>query len=313
MTRSLVLAEVIDGVLAPVTAQAVTAAASLGGDVVLAVVTQEPHDLIEAASLVGVTEIVTVAAPGSDRDHEQALAAAAALVADVDPDQVLAGFTIRSSAYAAALGHLLDLGVVTDAIALRRDESGPLIATRSVYDGRVHAEVELDASRPGLVLVRPSTWEAAEPGGSPTVRSLAVDLPESRVRSVELVRPSGDVDLTRADVIFSVGRGVGSQENVAVFAEVAAKFGAALGSSRPIVDAGWLPASHQVGQTGTTVKPRLYVAFGISGALHHLAGMQNSQTIVVVNSDKNAPLFGHADVGAVEDIHDVVEQLNLLA
>lgn len=312
MTRSLVLAEVVDGVLAPVTAQAVTAAASLGGDVVLAVITQEPQDLLEAASLVGVTEIVTVAAPGSDRDHEQALAAAAALVADIEPDQVLAGFTIRSSSYAAALGHLLDLGVVTDVIALRRDDSGSLVATRSIYDGRVHAEVELDASRPGLVLVRPSTWEAAEPGGSPSVRSLAVDIREPRVRSVELVRPSGDVDLTRADVIFSVGRGVGGPENVAVFADVAAKFGAALGASRPIVDAGWLPASHQVGQTGTTVKPRLYVAFGISGALHHLAGMQNSQTIVVVNSDKNAPLFGHADVGAVEDIHDVVEQLNLL-
>ena len=112
------------------------------------------------------------------------------------------------------------------------------MATRSIYDGRVHAEVELDASRPGLILVRPSTWEPAALGGSPTVRALAVDIPEPRVRTVELIRPSGDLDLTRADVIFSVGRGVGSQENVAVFAEVAAKFGAALGASRPIVDAG---------------------------------------------------------------------------
>ena len=312
MTRSLVLAEVVDGVLGIVTAQAVSAAASLGGDVVLAVVAPNPRDLIEAASFVGVTEIVMVAAPRSDRDHEQALAAAVALIADVGPDVVLAGFTIRSSSYAAALGHLLDLGVVTDAIALRRDDSGTLVATRSIYDGRVHAEVELDASRPGLILVRPSTWEPAALGGSPTVRALAVDIPEPRVRTVELIRPSGDLDLTRADVIFSVGRGVGSQENVAVFAEVAAKFGAALGASRPIVDAGWLPSSHQVGQTGTTVKPRVYVAFGISGALHHLAGMRNSQTILVVNSDKHAPLFRHADIGAVEDIHDVVEQLKLL-
>lgn len=312
MTRSLVLAEVVDGVLAPVTAQAVTAAAGLGGDIVLGLVAQDPQALVLAASLAGVTEIVTVAVSGSDRDHEQALQAAVALVTEVQPDQVIAGFSIRSSSYAAALGHVLDVGVITDAIAVRHDHSHNLVATRSVYDGRVRAEVVVDGSRPGIVLVRPSIWEPAEPGGAPVVRALSVDIAPSRVRSVELVRPSGDVDLTRADVILSIGRGVGSQENVAVFADVAARLGVALGASRPIVDAGWLSAAHQVGQTGSTVKPRLYVAFGISGALHHLAGMQNSGTILVVNSDRNAPLFDHADVGAVEDIHAVIEQLNQL-
>lgn len=313
MTRSLVLAEVVDGVLAPVTAQAVTAAVGLGGEVVLGLVAQDPQALVPAASLAGVGEIVVVTVPGSDRDHEQALTAAAALVADVAPDQVIAGFTIRSSSFAAALGHALDMGVISDAVDVRRDDSLGLVATRSVYGGRVHAEVVVDGSRPGIVLVRPSTWEPAEPGGSPVVRELEVDIAPSRVRAVEVVRPSGGVDLTRADVIFSIGRGVGSQDNVAVFADVAARLGVALGASRPIVDAGWLPAAHQVGQTGSTVKPRLYVAWGISGALHHIAGMQNSQTIVVVNTDRNAPLFDHAHVGAVEDIHDVIEQLSLLA
>ncbi|MCX6460029.1 MAG: electron transfer flavoprotein subunit alpha/FixB family protein [Actinobacteria bacterium] len=313
MTRSLVLAEVVDGVLAPVTAQAVTAAVSLGGEVVLALVAQDPQSLVPDASLIGVTEIVTVAVPGSDRDHEQSLAAAAALVADVQPDQVIAGFTIRSSAFAAALGHKLDLGVITDAIAVYRDDSQNLVATRSIYAGRVRAHVVIDGARPGIVLVRPSIWEPADPGGSPVVRVLTVEIPTSRVRTIELVRPSGGVDLSSADVIFSIGRGAGSQENVANFAAMAAKLGVALGASRPIIDAGWLPAAHQVGQTGSTVKPRLYVAFGISGALHHLAGMQNSRTIVVVNSDRNAPLFDNADIGAIEDIHDVIEQLTLLA
>lgn len=313
MTRSLVLAEVVDGALAPVTAQAVTAAASLGSDVILALVAQDPQALVPEASLVGVTEIVTVTVPGSDRDHEQALAAAAALVADVQPDQVIAGFTIRSSSFAAALGHLLDLGVITDAVELRRDASQGLIATRSVYGGRIRAHVVVDGSRPGIVLLRPSTWEPAAPGGSPVVRALTVEIPPSRIRSVEVIRPSGDVDLTRADVIFSIGRGVGSQQNATDFADMAATLGVALGASRPIIDAGWLPPAHQVGQTGSTVKPRLYVAFGISGALHHLAGMQNSQTIVVVNTDRNAPLFDNADIGAIEDIHDVIEQLKLLA
>ncbi|MEI6506652.1 MAG: electron transfer flavoprotein subunit alpha/FixB family protein [Planctomycetota bacterium] len=313
MTRSLVLAEVVDGVLAPVTAQAVTAAVSLGGEVILALVAQDPQALVPDASLTGVTEIVTVTVPGSDRDHEQSLAAAAALVADVQPDQVIAGFTIRSSAFAAALGHVLDLGVITDAIAIYRDDSQNLVATRSIYAGRVLAHVVIDGSRPGIVLVRPSVWEPAERGGSPAVRTLTVEIPSSRVRSIELVRPSGDVDLSNADVIFSIGRGAGSQESVANFAQMAAALGVAVGASRPIVDAGWLPAAHQVGQTGSTVKPRLYVAFGISGALHHLAGMQNSHTIVVVNSDRNAPLFNNANIGAVEDIHDVIEQLALLA
>jgi len=313
VTRSLVLAEVVDGVLAPVTAQAVTAAVSLGGEVILALVAQDPQALVPDASLTGVTEIVTVTVPGSDRDHEQSLAAAAALVADVQPDQVIAGFTIRSSAFAAALGHVLDLGVITDAIAMYRDDSQNLVATRSIYAGRVLAHVVIDGSRSGIVLVRPSVWEPAEPGGSPVVRTLTVEIPSSRVRSIELVRPSGDVDLSNADVIFSIGRGAGSQESVANFAQMATALGVAVGASRPIVDAGWLPAAHQVGQTGSTVKPRLYVAFGISGALHHLAGMQNSHTIVVVNSDRNAPLFNNANIGAVEDIHDVIEQLALLA
>jgi electron transfer flavoprotein alpha subunit len=312
MARTLVLAEVVDGALAPVTAEAVTAAVELGGDVVLAVTAPKPATLVAQAAYAGVTEIVTVSAAGSDRDHDQAVQVGAALIEDVEPDVVVAAFTIRASSYAGALAHSADLGLVTDVVALRRGDSGGHVATRSVYDGRVLAEVALASDRPAFVLVRPSVWGPAEGVGTPAVRELAVTVVPSAVRSVELVRPSGEVDLTRANVIFSVGRGVGSEENLAVFADIAAKLGVALGASRPIVDAGWLPAVHQVGQTGVTVKPRVYVAFGISGALHHLAGMQNAQTIVVVNTDRNAPMFGFADVGAVEDIHDVADALNAL-
>jgi electron transfer flavoprotein alpha subunit len=312
MSRCLVLAEVIDGALAAVTAEAVTAAVALGGEVVLAVAAPDPDALVADASLVGVTEIVTVTLSASDRDHEAALQVADAVIADVSPDVVIAPFTIRSTSFAPALAHSLDLALVADAIALQRDDAGALTATRSIYAGRVHAEIIFPTDRPALVLIRPGVWAAAELGSPVASRSLAVELAPSRVRSLELVRPTGDVDLTRADVIFSIGRGVGSQENIAAFADVAARLGVALAASRPVVDAGWLPAVHQVGQTGVTVKPRLYVAFGISGALHHLAGMQNSQTILVVNTDRDAPIFGYADLGAVADVHEVVEQLQSL-
>ncbi len=120
------------------------------------------------------------------------------------------------------------------------------------------------------------------------------------------------VDLTLADVIFNLGCGVGEQGNIEPFAAVAKRMDVALGASRPLVDAGWLPASHQVGQTGVIVKPRLYVAFGISGAIQHLVGMQASNTVVAINSDPDAAIFDFSDIGAVADINEVAKQMKVL-
>lgn len=311
MTRSLVVAEIVDGAVSPLTAEAVSAAASLGGDVVLAVVDPDAGALAAQAALAGVTEVVTVTAPGTDRDHEQMLHAVEALVADVAPQVVVAGFTIRSTAWAAALAERLDLAFVPDVVSLTA-AGAEITAERSIYDGRVRAEYAFPTGRPVVALVRAASWPPAEPAAASATRPLDVDLPPSRVRAGELTRPSGDVDLTGSDVIFAVGRGVGSEENIAAFADIARRLGAGLGASRPIIDAGWLPAVHQVGQTGVTVKPKVYVALGISGALHHLAGMQNSKTIIAVNTNEDAPIFGYADVGAVADMHEVAEQLRAL-
>lgn len=311
MTRTLVIAEVVDGKLSSVVAGTVTAAVGLGGEVILALVAPDPAAVLGEASLAGISQIVTVALEGSDRDHEQMAQVVGALIADVQPDVVLAGFTIRAASYAGAVAHSHDLALVADAVAVALDDGG-LTLTRAIYDGRVQVEVRVPVGRPVLALLRPSVWEAAEPGAAPPSRPLTVNITPSRVRSIEVVRPSGDVDLTRSDVIISIGRGVGSEENVAIFADVAARLGASLAASRPIIDAGWLPAVHQVGQTGMTVKPRVYIALGISGALHHYAGMQGSQTIMAVNTDRDAPIFGFADVGAVADIHDVAEELKSL-
>jgi len=311
VATTLVLGETVDDVLTDVSREAVTAARTLGGDIVLGLVSADPEAAVQQAGLDGVTQVVTVAAGASDRDHEQALAAARALVGDVQPSVVIAGFTIRATAFAGALAQELDLALATDVVALASTPDG-IVATRSIYDGRVHADITFPTDRPALLLIRASVWEAAAPGPTVHSRALAVEFALSRVRAVELARPAPGVDLTSSDVIISVGRGVGDQDSISMFAEIAERLGAGLGASRPLVDAGWLAPAHQVGQTGVTVRPRVYVALGISGALHHVAGIQGARTIVAVNTDKDAPIFGVADIGAVADIHEVAEQLKVL-
>lgn len=311
MATTLVLGEFVDNVLTDVSREAVTAARSLGDEVVLGLVTADPVAAVEQAGLNGVTQVVTVAAGSSDRDHEQALAAARALIGEVQPSVVIAGFTIRATAFAGALAQELDLAFAADVVALASTPAG-IVATRSIYDGRVNAAIAFPTDRPALLLIRASVWEAAAPESAVPSRALAVEFAAPRVRAVELARPAPGVDLTSSDVIISVGRGVGGQDSIPVFAEIADLLGAGLGSSRPLVDAGWLAPAHQVGQTGVAVRPRVYVALGISGALHHIAGIQGARTIVAVNTDKDAPIFGVADIGAVADIHEVAEQLKVL-
>ncbi|HEY4621334.1 MAG TPA: electron transfer flavoprotein subunit alpha/FixB family protein, partial [Gaiellaceae bacterium] len=165
-----------------------------------------------------------------------------------------------------------------------------------------------------LLLLRPTTWPPAEGASDAPVSSLHVDVAPSRARHVEFVdvAASTDVDITQADFLLSVGRGIGDADTIRQFEGLAAKMGATLSVSRPIVDAGWMPASRQVGQSGKTVKPKVYLAFGISGAVQHLAGMKASGTIIAVNTDPDASIFGVAHYGAVVDLFDVAEELEKL-
>lgn len=312
MSGILAVGEVVDGRLADATAEAITAAGEVGGPVVLGV--PLPKGMQLPALPGGVEQVLTASVPAEGFDPELVAQAVRALMEHVSPELVLGGFTLRAASFAAALAASEALGFAADVVALRREDDGTLVATRPVYAGRVHAEVELPADRGALVLLRPAVWQPASDSGVPaSVTELALPATAgSRVRHLQSIPPAGEVDLTRAEVIFSVGRGVGGAENIPLFADLAAKAGAALGASRPVVDAGWLPAAHQVGQTGVAVKPRLYVAFGISGALQHLAGIQGAKTVVAVNTDKDAPIFRVADLGAVADIFEVAEHLQAL-
>jgi electron transfer flavoprotein alpha subunit len=176
----------------------------------------------------------------------------------------------------------------------------------------VNAELEFPAERV-VLLIRPTSWAPATGGGSASVENVTVEITGSRARHKDFQEvATGDVDITTAEFLLSVGRGVGEKENLEQFEELAARMGAVLSVSRPIVDAGWMTNARQVGQSGKTVKPKVYLAFGISGAVQHLAGMKTADTIIAVNTDPEAAIFNVAHYGAVMDIFDVAEELEKL-
>jgi electron transfer flavoprotein alpha subunit len=178
----------------------------------------------------------------------------------------------------------------------------------------VHAELEFPGKASVMLLLRPTAWPAAPPGGNPQIITREErDLPRSRARHQEFVeQPRADVDIADADFLLAIGRGIGDKEKIPTFEQLAQKLGATLAVSRPLVDAGWMPNSRQVGQSGKTVKPKVYLAMGISGAIQHLAGMKASGTIIAVNTDPEAAIFGTAHYGAVADLFEVAEELEKL-
>jgi electron transfer flavoprotein alpha subunit len=301
----LVVAEHLQGRVRDVTFELVTAARSLGGPVTLAVIGPEALDVARE----GVDEVVHVRVAQAEFENDVYQRALERLLEERRPDAVLLGFTVNSMGYGAAVAAKLGLGFASDVFAVSR-EGDAIVATRAFYGSKVHAELEFPAGRPVLLLLRPTAWAQADGAGSPTRTELDLGTVPSRVRHREFREVAkGDVDITTADFLLSIGRGIGEQENIGMFEELADKLGATLAVSRPIVDAGWMPNARQVGQSGKTVKPKVYLAFGISGAVQHLAGMKTSETIIAVNSDPEAAIFDVAHYGAVADLFDVAEEL----
>jgi electron transfer flavoprotein alpha subunit len=307
MNGVLVVAEHLQGRVRDVTYELVSAARELGGPVAVAVIAADPAAL--DVSREGVDEVVHVRVAQAEFENDVYQAALESLLAERQPDAVLLGFTVNSMGYAGAVAAKLGLGLATDVFKLERD-GDTLVATRAFYGAKVHAEVELPAGRPALLLLRPTVWPQAAPGGSPAVSEHAPAPVSSRARHREFRDVAkGDVDITTAEFLLSIGRGIGERDNIELFEELAGKLGATLAVSRPIVDAGWMTNARQVGQSGKTVKPKVYLAFGISGAVQHLAGMKTSETIIAVNTDPEAAIFDVAHFGAVADLFDVAEEL----
>jgi electron transfer flavoprotein alpha subunit len=192
-------------------------------------------------------------------------------------------------------------------------EDGRPKAVRQIYTGKIFSRVGFKDSEGYLVTVRSGAFpidKAGEHKGEIVKKDLPADLPEARRRFVAFEDTgAGAIDITQADLLVSIGRGVGEADKIPIMQELADRLGAVLSCSRPVVDKNWLPKYHQVGTSGKSVKPKVYLAFGISGAFQHVAGISGAGCVIAVNKDKKAPIFRVADFGVVEDLFKVAEAI----
>jgi electron transfer flavoprotein alpha subunit len=234
------------------------------------------------------------------------------LIRGVNPELVLLPHTYRVRDFAPKLATRFRRVLVSDATGHRIEDGRPVLV-RQLFQGKLNADVRFTTEAPNFVSIQAGAYRADTlEAGSAQVETFTPELAESAVRTRpdEPFRESQrGVDLSAANIIVSVGRGIKEKDNIAVVEQLAQALGAELAASRPICDNGWLPMERQVGSSGQTVAPKLYVAVGISGAIQHLVGMKGSKTIVAVNKDPDAPIFEVADYGIVGDLFEVVPAL----
>lgn len=246
---------------------------------------------------------------GEEFNHGIYVQAIEQLVEELDPTYVLTPNTANGSDYVPAVAERLDLPLVTDAVDI--DATDGLTVTRELYGGKTEGtfDVECDCA---VISIRGTEWPAAEGTGDATVEPFAVDIDEDAIRSTvtgfEEVG-AGDVDISESDVLVAVGRGIEEEENMAMVEDLAEVLGADIGASRPVVDNDWLPEDRQIGQSGKSVAPDVYLAIGISGAVQHVAGIKAADTIIAINEDEDAPIFDIADYGIADDLFEVVPKL----
>ena len=251
-------------------------------------------------------------------DHGDTLAAApvaaaiADLVTDGPPEMILFGQAYTDRDVAGRLAVRLGLPVLSNAVDVTLESDGSATTRHEISGGAEIAVAAFLAPRPHLVIARPKSFPA-EPVGGPPPEVVPTELPDAgRAGAVVTERHAREregPDLEEAAVIVSGGRGLGGAEHYSLVEALAGPLGAATGATRAIVDAGWVPYAKQVGQTGKTVKPDVYIACGISGAMQHLVGMKDAKTIIAINKDPDAPIFTIADLGIVGDVHKVMPKL----
>ncbi len=227
------------------------------------------------------------------------------LIKSIDSQIIIFSATSMGKDLAPRIAAKLDCGIVNDVIDWKVDNS-EIIATRPVYAGKALTDVKIKSDKK-IFTLRPNVFKAEKiTEQAATIEIKKVDNPNLRTKVIEIIKSDTKLDVAEADIIVSGGRGVKAPENFKLIEELADLLGAATGASRAVVDAGWRPHSEQVGQTGKTVSPTLYIALGISGAIQHLAGMRSSKYIVAINKDKDAPIFQVADYGIVGDLFEIV-------
>jgi len=233
------------------------------------------------------------------------------LINEHKPLLTMIGHTSFGVDLAPSLAAALKLPLATDCIELEF-EGETLVITRQMYGGKVNVKATVHKAESYIVTVRQAAFTAQKPALNGEITETLSPLSEEITgkRFIEYVLPPpGGVDITAADVLIGIGRGIKDESNMPMVEELAKAFGGVLACSRPIVDKGWLPTDRQVGTSGKTVKPKLYIALGISGAFQHVLGMKNSDIIIAVNKDSNAPIFSFADYGVIEDLFKIVSPL----
>jgi len=313
MSDVLAVAEHRRGELRDVSYELVTVGSQLadatGGDLHLAVISGDVDEYADSLNLEGVDTIHTVEY-GEEFNHDVYAQVVEQLYDAVGPQVLLTPNSVNGLDYGPAVANSLGLTYVSDAVDVSLEDS-TLTATREMYSGKVETTMEVDADAVA-VSIRGAEWPATEARGDAAIEAFDADVDESAVKSTvkgfEEVG-GGDVDITEADVLVSVGRGIEEEENLDLVRDLADALDATLSSSRPIVDNGWLPKNRQVGQSGKVVTPEFYIAIGISGAVQHVAGMKGAENIVAINTDPNAPIYDIADYGIVDDLFDVVPAL----
>ena len=312
---TLVFLEHHDGELQKGSLGVLSKAAELGnGEVAAAVVGSGVKDLAPGAGAYGATTVYVADDPALEAPLPQPrVDALAKLVGEHGFDTVVFASSVLSADVAAGLAARLDAGLNWDLVDLVRDD-GRLVGKRPALGDTVLADVGW-TTEPRIALIRSGTFEPKESGGEAQVQDFSVELEDfsSAAVMVEQAHETSEgPSIEDADVIVAGGRGLGGPEQFSLVEELAKALGGAVAATRAVVDAGWYPYAAQVGQTGKTVAPKLYVACGISGAIQHKVGMQSSNTIVAINKDPNAPIFDFCDLGVVGDLNEIVPKLTEL-
>jgi electron transfer flavoprotein alpha subunit len=312
MTKIWVLAETRDGAVKRSSYELIGAARAFDADATICalVVGATVSSLAGDLAAHGADEVIALEDPRLSAYSADGLAPVLAkLAAERGPELILGAATARGRDLVPRVAAEMGVGVASDVVEIERGEGGEVLALRPIYAGKALARVRIN-SRPAVVTLRPNSYPPCETAAAGTLQTLSLGDYEARAVSQGIEAAKSErPDVAEADIIVSGGRGMGGPEHFAMLETLADELEAAVGASRAVVDAGWRPHGDQVGQTGKTVSPSLYVACGISGAVQHLAGMKTSKYIVAINKDAEAPIFSVADYGVVGDVFDMVPAL----
>jgi electron transfer flavoprotein alpha subunit len=308
----LVIAEQRDGKLNRASWEAIAAAQQAGGPVKVALAGSGIAALASELAAAEVTEVIAVESPAlAEYTADGFVSALAEVITAESPTQVFFVHTYQTRDFAPALATRLGRSLITDVTGVRTD-GGQTVFVRPVFQGKLTAEVTAEGPAPHMVTCQIGAFRAdgmKKGASAAAVRTASVSLDASAIRQkpeAPFKEAKQAVDLSQAERIVAVGRGIKEQANLKLVEQLAQALGAEIAASRPICDSGWLPMDRQIGSSGQTVAPKLYIALGISGAIQHLVGMKGARTIVAINKDAEAPIFEVADYGIAGDLFEVI-------